>query len=778
MGVGSPVEVIGSGLSGLGIFCSSDGAWEMIFKNLFRRKGRTILTLVGISIGVAAIIALGAISKGLKAGFAAITQGSQADLVISQAESFSALVSSVDEAVGDEVRALPGVADVDGMLYTNALLDNTTYLIVFGYDPDGFAIDHFRIVEGQALAEARGVRGKPLILGRQAAESMDVQVGDALRITGSAFRVVGIYETGSGFEDAAAVVPLEEAQTLALQLHRVSMLYVKLDDPGQADQLRARIERRFKDLSVATSAGFASQEQLFDLLDGIAMAVAGLAVVIGGIIMTNTLWMSVFERTREIGMLRSLGWRRRRVMGMILGESITLALLGGLVGGGLGLLSLVAIRESGSVLGIFGSQLTPDIFIRALVTVLALGLVGGAYPAWWASRLLPVEALQYEGGGKARATRLPGGMTTKLLGFVGRNLWRRRTRTALTLLSIGVSIAAVVALGGVAGGMLGAFTVMMRDSQTDLFVAEAGVDMDFSAIDERVGARLAARPEVDGVSGMFWTGATTEEMPMLIIYGYHPREFAIRRYRVIEGEPLSGRRQIIVGRMAAEKIGVEVGDTFRLLNSNFRVVGIYETGTAFEDAGVIIGLREAQSITGKLRQVQFYLVSLRDPDQVDAVQADLEAAFPDLDFSLTSELAENTSDFRVMQEMADQLSLAAVFIGALGMLNTMLMSVLERTREIGVLRSLGWQRRQVLWMILKESLVLGVVGGIFGIPLGMGLGLLVGTAGIWGGALEPAYTPRLFVQAVVVAAVAGVIGGLYPAWRATRMRPVEALRYE
>jgi len=62
--------------------------------------------------------------------------------------------------------------------------------------------------------------------------------------------------------------------------------------------------------------------------------------------------------------------------------------------------------------------------------------------------------------------------------------------------------------------------------------------------------------------------------------------------------------------------------------------------------------------------------------------------------------------------------------------------------------------------------------------LGMGLGLLVGTAGIWGGAIEPTYTPRLFVQAVVVAAVSGVVGGLYPAWRATRMRPVEALRYE
>jgi ABC-type lipoprotein release transport system permease subunit len=745
----------------------------MIFKNLFRRKGRTILTLVGISIGVAAIVALGAVAQGMKAGFTAMTQGSQADLVLSQVESMSALMSSVEETVADEVRALPEVAGVDGMLYTNALIDDMTYLFLFGYDPEGFAIDHFRVIEGQSLAEVRDVRGKPLILGRRAAQSLHVQVGDTLRITGSTFRVVGVYETGNGFEDGAAVVPLQEAQTLALQPHRVSVLYVKLKDSSKADWVQGRIERRFPDLAVGTSAGFAGQEQLFELLDGMAMAVAGLAVVIGGITMTNTLFMSVFERTREIGVLRSLGWRRRRVMGMILGEAVVLALLGGMAGSGLGVLAVVAISRSKSWLGVFGSQLTPELFARALVTAILLGLVGGAYPAWWAGRLLPVEAMQYEGGGsRARTSRLPGGMTV-------RNLWRRRTRTVLTLLSIGVSIAAGVAMGGIAQGMLGAFNVMMRDSQTDLFAAEADIDADFSAIDERVGARIAARSDVDGVSGMFWTGANTDKMPMLIVYGYHPREFAIRRYRIIEGEPLTtGRRQIIVGRMAAEQMKLGVGDTLRMLNSNFRVVGIYETGTAFEDAGVVIGLREAQALTGKPRQVQFYMISLRDPGQAKAVRDELAAIFPEIDFSLTSELGEAMSDFRVMQYMADQISFLALFIGAVGLLNTMLMSVLERTREIGVLRSLGWRRQQVLGMILRESLVLGAVGGVCGIPLGLGLGGLIELAGIWGGAIGPIYTPQSFVQAVVVGLIAGVVGGLYPAWRATRMRPVEALRYE
>ena len=105
-------------------------------------------------------------------------------------------------------------------------------------------------------------------------------------------------------------------------------------------------------------------------------------------------------------------------------------------------------------------------------------------------------------------------------------------------------------------------------------------------------------------------------------------------------------------------------------------------------------------------------------------------------------------DFERMGQMADQISLLAVFIGAVGMLNTMLMSVLERTREIGVLRSLGWRRRQVLGMILKESLVLGVVGGICGILLGVGLaGTLAAQIPQTAGAIDPRYSLGLFAQA-------------------------------
>jgi putative ABC transport system permease protein len=139
---------------------------------------------------------------------------------------------------------------------------------------------------------------------------------------------------------------------------------------------------------------------------------------------------------------------------------------------------------------------------------------------------------------------------------------------------------------------------------------------------------------------------------------------------------------------------------------------------------------------------------------------------------------ENMPDMKASNQMIGQIAFLAVLIGAVGMLNTMLMSVLERTREIGVLRSLGWSRRQVVGMIFREAFALGIIGGIFGILVGLALNWGLGQIPMLGGMLEPAYRPQLFILALGVALLSGVVGGLYPAWRATRMQPVEALRYE
>jgi len=265
----------------------------MIFKNLARRKGRTILTVVGIGVGAAAIVALGAVSAGMRAGYTEMAQGSKADLILTQAGALDVTMGNVDETVAGQLRAWPEVADVDGMLIGNVQAEGSSYFFLFGYDPQGFAITHFRIVAGQALKDVRGVRGKPLILGREAADSQHKAVGDTFRITGGIFRIVGIYETGDAFEESGAVIPLEEAQNLLLQPHRVSLLYVRLRDPAAEARLRTRVERSLSDLTLSTTSEFANRQQMISLIEGFTWGVAALAVLIGGVGMTNTLFMSV-----------------------------------------------------------------------------------------------------------------------------------------------------------------------------------------------------------------------------------------------------------------------------------------------------------------------------------------------------------------------------------------------------------------------------------------------------------------------------------------------------
>jgi putative ABC transport system permease protein len=362
-----------------------------------------------------------------------------------------------------------------------------------------------------------------------------------------------------------------------------------------------------------------------------------------------------------------------------------------------------------------------------------------------------------------------------------RNLLRRRTRSLLTVVGIAIGVAAVVALGAIVEGFVGQFTAVGQRSGADLVAMQAKVaDMTFSAIDEDLGRRVATMPQVKEVAGIIFTVVPMEGNPYFIIWGLDPAQFGLRHYRITEGEGLRpGRsKEIILGKTSARYLKKGVGDVVKIYDSAYRIVGLYETGVAFEDGGGVITLKEAQALMKKPRQVSMYGVKLRDLAQADAVLREIEQRFPQISISRTTDFAENTQDIQVSRAMAWGISFIAVLVGGVGMMNTMLMSVFERTREIGVLRALGWRRRRVLTMILQESLLLSTIGGAAGIALGMALTKLVQMTALGQSMLTPNYQPGLFVQALLVAFFLGAIGGLYPAWRASQLSPVEALRYE
>jgi ABC-type antimicrobial peptide transport system permease subunit len=189
-------------------------------------------------------------------------------------------------------------------------------------------------------------------------------------------------------------------------------------------------------------------------------------------------------------------------------------------------------------------------------------------------------------------------------------------------------------------------------------------------------------------------------------------------------------------------------------------------------------LREAQNLFQKPRQVMLVQIKLKDPRDAVTVQREIERRFPEVAVSCSADFIENTQDLQVTKTLMGALSSIAIIIGGVGVMNTVLMSIFERTREIGVLRALGWRRRRILQSVIGESLLLSAVGGAVGALLGTGLTLGIAQIPAIANLVQGYYSSGLYVQAMLVALMLGAIGGLYPAWRASQLSPAEALRYE
>ncbi|MBN1312318.1 MAG: FtsX-like permease family protein [Anaerolineae bacterium] len=749
----------------------------MVFKNLLRRKGRTVLAVLGIGIGVASIVALGALADGLSAGYSSVLSGSDADLVISEPDAYDIIMSTIDESIGRDLQAMPEVDAVSALIQGMIQTDQSPYFFVFAYSEDSFVFERFNIIEGTDLysREARAVSGRPMLIGTAAAEAFDKGVGDTMRLGGSMYRITGIYETGVAFEEGGAVLLIDDAQAQLGMQNQVSAYYIQLrehmTDPERVERLRERIGAHYPDISISTTEDLAGSTIMSQALQAAVWTIAALAILIGGISMMNSQLMSVIERTREIGILRAVGWRSWRVMWLILSESVMVGLLGGTLGI---LLGWGMLRAFSGALSLFGAPVDPQStqIAQAFVVVVVLGVLGGVYPAYRASQLQPVEALRYEdGSGGGDTTRLPVG------GMAARNLWRRKARTLMTLAVIGVTIGSITLLNAVldgseelVGDMAGGAEIIVREADV--------ADTSLSFVDQSVGDSIERMAGVEGISGMLFTAIMSEDFGMFLIQGYDPRQPAIQDFTIIEGQSIRNNGQIMVGKQMADAQDIDVGDILELSKMRYRVAGIYGHSVSAYELGGVITLRDAQNFMGRPRKVTFFMIDLYDPRQADELVEVINANFPEAHAAVAAEFAEQLPDMQASQGMSDGIALLAILVGGVGVMNTMLMAVLERTREIGTLRALGWTRRAVIWLILREAGILGLAGGIAGILIAFGLYRLMSLIPTYGSILPVNWTVRAFAISIGSAIALGLFGGIYPALRATRMQPVEALRYE
>ena len=741
----------------------------MIARNLWRRGTRSLLTILGIAVGVAAVVALGTMAKGFGANYANAI-GLNNDVLVTQANSYDVVFSSLDESMVERIRTIPDVTNVDPGVFNWIAVGNTPYFLVYGYDPSSVAIHHYTLAEGKPLTGSRQI-----LLGRRAAESLKLGVDDTVRLSSIPYKIVGIYETGQGMEESGGVVTLADAQEIASKQHKVSLIQVGVRTGADIDQVIGRIENLDKELSVTKSSEFSGNEEWSQYMQGFAMGIAAIAILVGGLGMMSAMVMSVLERTREIGTLRAVGWSRMRIVRLIMGEAIGLSLVGGLFGALLGTaLALAAGQIPGAGAFLEGS-LSLDVYVQGLVTALVLGIVGGVYPAWTAANLQPVEALRYEGGASN-----PAGKWARWGGQSFRNLWRRRTRTLISAAGIGIGVATLVMLGGMIDGIvdelnglagsggLGNISIMQREV----------ADMSLSSVDERVMRMVQAMPQVESVSPFVLGFLSSKELPIFIFGGVDPNSPAMQHYSLVEGRYMQRPNEMMLGKTASESYKLGVGDTIQLLENRYKIVGLYETGETYEDAGGAMAILEAQRLLGRPRSVSFIFANVKDPAQARAVAAAINSRFPEVRATLSSEFAQSTNDLQNTDAMLGAIRMLALFVGGIVVANTMIMSIYERTREIGTLRALGWAPRRILSQVMQESLLLCLLAGLLGCVMGVLMMEAVTQIPYIGEMLSARWSLGTFAGAIMVALVLGVLGGLFPAWRASRLQPVEALRYE
>ena len=362
-----------------------------------------------------------------------------------------------------------------------------------------------------------------------------------------------------------------------------------------------------------------------------------------------------------------------------------------------------------------------------------------------------------------------------------KNLWRRRTRTLLTALGVAIGVASVIALTAFGEGMADGFQGVMAAAEADLTIGQKDAMMLlFSSVDVEVGTELKQIPGVRAVAGTVVGFVQMTDSPYFVVMGEDPRGFAMAHYRLTAGGPITGRYQMLLGHIAARNFGKTVGDTFHLSGSRYRIVGIYETGVSMEDGGGVIGLRDAQSAFDKRDKVTFFALQVESPAQSEAVRAAIEARWDGLAVTRTGEATRSDEFLDLYRSMGLYIGLFAALIGGLGMMNTTLMSVLERTREIGVMRAIGASSPTIAGLFIGEGLILGLIAWVVAIPISIPVGQLFATVigQVINFSVLYQFSTEGALQWLVIVLVLSILGSAVPAIRATRVSVRESLAYE
>jgi putative ABC transport system permease protein len=362
-----------------------------------------------------------------------------------------------------------------------------------------------------------------------------------------------------------------------------------------------------------------------------------------------------------------------------------------------------------------------------------------------------------------------------------RNLIRNKLRTFLTLSGVSIGIAMYVGVTSYANNLKSELRLLFTN-QYELIVQSREATSPFSSsISHEVYERLSKQKGVGSAPAIILESIKISKSPYFILAGTSSIEPVLSSISLVEGRlPDLRKPEVIIGQKASLKLNWKLDETIALGTGNsFKVVGVYATGSRLFDTGMIMSIGDASRVLNRRGEINITLIRPQKGYAIQKLLRGIRNDFPELSIVKSQDLLGQIQFVQVVDAVSNGLSMIAVLIAGVFVSNTMLMAITERTREVGILMAVGWSRWMISRIIVVETLMICTLGGMLGNGLGFLMLWLFSNSNIIGLDWATAtLNPGILLRSVLLSVILGLVCSVYPAGVASRLSPVQALRFE